>query len=83
MVSKILSEFDTDVPTGDGGSSSRGRKRKRGRPPLQSGPLECDQCDMKFEMVKEMRRHLVRTYTDYRSIFEVVFSLEVVSKQSC
>lgn len=53
VVSKILSEYDPGVP---GGSD---RKRKRGRPPLQPGPLECDQCNMKFEMVKELRRHLL------------------------
>jgi len=64
-ISKFLSDFahsssGGDLDVGGGGGDDGAKRRKRGRPPLQSGPLRCDECDIKFEMVKELRQHLLK-----------------------
>ena len=32
-------------------------KRKRGRPPIKVGPIDCSDCDKTFDNVKDFRRH--------------------------
>ena len=79
----ILSDFahsssGGDLDVGGGGGDDGAKRRKRGRPPLQSGPLRCDECDIKFEMVKELRQHLVcgrYHFTLQSSVFMCLFRI--------
>ena len=32
-------------------------KRKRGRPPIKVGPIDCSDCDLVFDNVKDYRKH--------------------------